>query len=81
MKINRDNVNLTFRIAYDSASGKSGEILLPSCDQLNDELTMSFEDSTSKRSLSLIGNTNVRIIQKGLDSKKFLLPGIHFCRQ
>ncbi|KAL5248759.1 hypothetical protein ACHWQZ_G017818 [Mnemiopsis leidyi] len=52
-------------IAYDSASGKSGEILLPSCDQLNDELTMSFEDSTSKRSLSLIGNTNVRIIQKG----------------
>ena len=40
--------------------------MIPSCDELKKNLTMSFEDATANRNLSLIGNTNIKTIQNGL---------------
>lgn len=41
-------------------------IWLPSCNEIEDqELMMNFEDSTAKRNISLISNTNIKIVDKG----------------
>ena len=42
-------------------------IWLPSCNEIDQdqELMMNFEDSTAKRNISLISNTNIKIVEKG----------------
>ena len=41
-------------------------IWLSSCNEIEgQELMMNFEDSTAKRNISLISNTNIKIVEKG----------------
>ena len=41
-------------------------IWLPSCSKIEEVLMMSFEDTTAKRNITLISNTNIKIVEKGM---------------
>ena len=67
------------QIAIMVSDGSDGEVVqqdtvwLPSCSKLGDSemMMMLFEDATAKRNTYLMGNTNIKIVEKGVFETRY----------